>query len=104
MYFSLHSHSSKSIGDGILNIDDYIARAKELGLENIALTNHGTMSDIFEFNSKCIANNIKPILGCEIYLTEDKEERDRSKITHLILLAKNSVGFTNLIKIHNEAR
>jgi DNA polymerase-3 subunit alpha len=67
-YVSLHLHTIKSIGDAILKIDDYINKAKKYGLKALAVTNHGTMSDAFDFYSKCKKEGIKPIIGCEVYV------------------------------------
>ena len=106
-YFSLHLHTEKSIGDAILKIDDYIKKAKEMGLEYLSITNHGTMSDIYEFYDKCKKNDIKPILGCEVYTTEDRLIKDKDHMynyNHLVLIAKNKQGFENLLRIHNDAQ
>lgn len=102
-YFSLHVHSIKSINDSILKIDDYIKKAKELGLHSLSLTNHGTMSDVFEFYKKCKKENIKPIIGCEVYVVDDRLEKTRG-YAHLVLIAINKKGFENLIAIHNDAQ
>lgn len=102
-YLSLHLHTIKSIGDSIVTIDRLINKAKELGLNALSVTNHGTMSDIFEFYSKCKKENIKPIIGCEIYVrkpVEDTEVKSR-EYEHLVLIAKNTNGYKNLLKIHN---
>lgn len=101
-YFSIHTHSIRSIGDAILKIDDLIIKAKQLGLKYLSLTNHGVMSDIFEFYSKCIDNDITPILGCEVYAAKNRLISD-SNYSHLILIAKNQEGFENLLQIHNDA-
>lgn len=101
-YFSLHTHTIKSIGDAILKIDDYIEKAKSLNLNALAITNHGTMSDVFEFYKKCKKENITPIIGCEVYVTYD--EYDKNSYDHLVLIAKNKKGFENLLMIHNDAQ
>ena len=105
-YVSLHLHTIKSINDGILKIDDYIEKAKKLKLPALSITNHGVMYDVYEFYSKCKENNIKPILGCEVYVTEDRMKKDTENASyyHLVLLAKNKEGFENLLKIHNDAQ
>jgi DNA polymerase-3 subunit alpha len=106
-YISLHLHTIKSIGDAILKIDDYIEKAKKLGLEALAVTNHGTMSDVFDFYNKCKKNDIKPIIGCEVYVTNDRLIQDKEHMydyDHLVLLAKNKKGFENLLRIHNDAQ
>lgn len=104
-YFSLHTHTIKSIGDAILKIDDYIDKAKELNLTALSVTNHGTMSDVFEFYSKCKENNIKPIIGCEVYVTADRNIKDKTTTyDHLVLIAITKKGFENLLLIHNDAQ
>lgn len=102
-YFSMHVHTNKSINDSIIKIDDYINKAKTLGLKYLAITNHGTMSDVFEFYSKCKKNDITPIIGCEVYVATDRLEKER-KYDHLVLIAINKKGFENLLYIHNDAQ
>ena len=105
-YAPLHVHDTYgSIGDSILRISDYINKAKELGINNLALTNHGSMSTYFEFYLECKKNNINPIIGCEIYLCDDRQVRNKvkNKYFHLVLLAKDYDGLINLISIHNDA-
>ena len=100
-YVPLHVHTSRnSIGDAILKIDDYINKAKELGLKSLSVTGHGSLADMYDFYFKCIENNIKPIIGCEIYLTPDMENKTKDSETyHMILLAKDNIGLKNLINI-----
>ena len=100
-YVPLHVHTSRnSIGDAILKIDDYINKAKELGLKSLSVTGHGSLADMYDFYFKCINNNIKPIIGCEIYLTPDMENKTKNSETyHMILLAKDNIGLKNLINI-----
>lgn len=102
-YFSLHVHTIKSIGDSILKIDDYIDKAQRLGLNQLCITNHGTMSDVFEFYRKAKKKDIKPIIGCEVYITNDRTEKIRA-YDHLVLIAINKKGFENLLAIHNDAQ
>lgn len=106
MYIPLHAHDcAGSIGDSILQIKDYIQKAKSLGLPAIALTNHGSLTTNFEFYKECIANSIKPIIGLEAYWCKDRLNMtpENKKSYHLILLAKNKTGLKNLIKINNDA-
>ena len=106
MYIPLHAHDcAGSIGDSILQIKDYVKKAKELGLPAIGLTNHGSMASTFEFYEECVKNNIKPIIGLEVYWSKDRllMEPENKKTYHLILLAKNETGLKNLIKINNDA-
>lgn len=106
-YLSLHLHTVKSMNDSILKIDDYIEKAKKLNLKALSITNHGVMTDVFEFYSKCKENEIKPILGCEVYVSEDRLKQSkeaRYDYCHLVLLAVNKTGFRNLLLIHNDAQ
>ena len=100
-YVPLHVHTSRnSIGDAILKLDDYINKAKELGLKSLSVTGHGSLADMYDFYFKCIENDIKPIIGCEIYLTPDMEDKTKDSETyHMILLAKDNIGLKNLINI-----
>ena len=100
-YVPLHVHTSRnSIGDSILKLNSYIDKAKELGLDTLCITGHGSLADMYDFYFKCIENSIKPIIGCEIYLTPDMENKTKdSKTYHMILIAKDNTGLKNLINI-----
>ena len=100
-YVPLHVHTSRnSIGDSILKLNSYIDKAKELGLDTLCITGHGSLADMYDFYFKCIDNDIKPIIGCEIYLTPDMENKTKdSKTYHMILIAKDNTGLKNLINI-----
>lgn len=99
----LHVHSHYSLLDGLAKIDDLIARAKELGFDSLALTDHGAMYGIPEFYKKAVAAGIKPILGVEAYLAPESRFQKRPKIDdkryHLTLLAKNFQGYQNLLQL-----
>ncbi len=103
----LHTHSHYSLLDGLAKIDDLIKRAGELGMDSLALTDHGVMYGIVEFYQKAKAKNIKPILGVEAYVATnsrlDKNPGMDNKRNHLILLAKNEIGYKNLIKLTTSA-
>lgn len=102
-YAILHAHDTYgSIGDSTLYIRDYIKRAKELGIQNLALTNHGSLSTFVEFYNACRAADINPIIGCEFYYADDISVKDKTRY-HLILLAKDNTGLKNLIQLHNIA-
>lgn len=104
MYFSLHVHTAKgSVGDSILKIPDYISKAKEYGLSSIAITDHGSLSAIYSFYEACKKQNIKPIIGCEVYFCDDNSIKKDRAYSHLILLAKDETGLNNLIAITNDA-
>lgn len=99
----LHLHTEYSLLDGVGKIDDYLKRAKELGMKSIAITDHGNMFGAIEMYKKAIKNGIKPIIGLEAYISEFEMERKDGRNFHLILLAKNEKGYKNLMKISSEA-
>ncbi|MFZ5982667.1 MAG: DNA polymerase III subunit alpha, partial [Patescibacteria group bacterium] len=100
----LHVHSHYSLLDGLAKIDDLLDQAKELGMESLALTDHGVLYGAIEFFIKAKERGIKPIIGCEMYVTpndlhsKNPTEEDRRR-HHLILLAKNQKGYKNLMKL-----
>ena len=102
-FVHLHVHSEYSLLDGMSRIKDLPVRAKELGMKAIALTDHGVMYGAVEFYKECTKNGIKPIIGCEVYVAPhsrfDKEAGKDSGYNHLILLAKNKIGYQNLSKL-----
>ena len=99
----LHVHSSYSLLDGSGKIPEMIARVKELGMESCALTDHGVMYGVIDFYREAKKQGIHPILGSEIYLTDDMAEKSLQKgearYYHLVLLAENDTGFHNLMKL-----
>ncbi|MFA5755365.1 MAG: DNA polymerase III subunit alpha, partial [Candidatus Paceibacterota bacterium] len=103
----LHLHSHYSLLDGLSKIDDILDKVKELGMDTVALTDHGVMYGAIEFYEKAKAKGIKPIIGCEVYEStrtmEDKDANVDNKRHHLILLVKNEKGYNNLVKIVTEA-
>ncbi len=102
-FVHLHNHSHYSLLDGLGKIDDIIARTKELGMDAIALTDHGSLYGAIEFYKKAKKAGIKPILGVETYIAPTdhtiKQSNGGEKYYHLILLAKNETGWKNLIKL-----
>ena len=90
-YAVLHAHTSKgSVGDSTLSVAEYVARAKELGLSPIAITDHGSMASMIEFHEACKKASITGIIGMEAYVVEDRLRKDpehRYDYGHLILLA-----------------
>ncbi len=99
----LHCHSHYSLLDGLSKIDPLVERAKELGMDSLAITDHGTMYGTIEFYNKCREQKIKPIIGLEAYISPrgmaDKEGKTDSDYFHLTLLAQNEIGYKNLIQI-----
>ena len=102
-FVHLHVHSEFSLLDGANRIKDLPVRAKELGMDSIAITDHGVMFGVIDFYKACKANGVKPIIGCEVYVAPrtrfDKEPNIDNKYNHLILLAKNNEGYKNLSKL-----
>jgi len=96
----LHVHSEYSLLDGACRIPELVARAKELGQDALAITDHGAMYGVVAFYKEAVKQGIKPIIGCEVYMAprtrHDKEHGPDSSPYHLILLCKDEVGYKNL--------
>jgi len=104
MYFThLHVHSHYSLLDGLSKPGELLERAKVLGLDSLALTDHGVMYGAIEFYQKAKQIGIKPIIGCELYLAprslNDKVSKVDTNISHFLVLAKNITGYQNLLKL-----
>ena len=99
-FVHLHTHTEFSLLDGANKIKELPARAKELGMKAMAITDHGVMFGVVDFYKECKKVGIKPIIGCEVYVAPrtrlDKESNIDNKYSHLILLAKNETGYKNL--------
>jgi len=100
----LHVHTQYSLLDGASKIPELVARAKELGQDALAITDHGVMYGVIEFYQNAIEQGIKPILGCEVYVAPgsrlDREQgANDERYYHLVLLAENNEGYQNLVKI-----
>lgn len=106
-FVNLHCHSHYSLLDGFGSPKDIVLRAKELGYPAAALTDHGVTYGLIELYDACMANGMKPILGCEMYIAPrtrfDKEAKVDVRPYHLTLLAKNNVGYKNLLKLVTQA-
>lgn len=102
-YVNLHSHSCFSLRDGYATLKENIARAKELGMTALACTEHGTTTGLIEFYRECEKEGIKPILGVEAYFCEEHFIKDKDLTCHLLLLAKNKVGYHNILKMMSVA-
>jgi len=102
-FVHLHVHTEYSLLDGANRIKDLVKKVKECGMKAVAITDHGVMYGAIEFYKECIKNDIKPIIGCEVYVAPrtrfDKEPGIDDKLGHMILLAKDNQGYQNLIKI-----
>ena len=100
----LHVHTGYSLLDGAAKIKELVHRAKELGYDSLAITDHGVMYGVIEFYEACMAEGIKPILGCEVYVSPgsrfDREVgKGDDRYYHLVLLAETDQGYHNLSKI-----
>ena len=99
----LHVHTHYSLLDGLSKIDELLDYVKENGMDSVAITDHGNLYGTIEFYQKAKKRDIKPIIGCEVYVTRDMHEKsvnaDERNYHHLILLAKNNIGYQNLIKL-----
>jgi len=103
-FVHLHLHTSYSLLDGMIRPKELAARAAELGMPAVAMTDHGNLYGTIDFYQACLKAGIKPILGCEIYLapgdaSEKKKILNRKNATHLTLLAETNEGWANLSKL-----
>ncbi|MBN2854058.1 DNA polymerase III subunit alpha, partial [Patescibacteria group bacterium] len=102
-FVHLHNHSHYSLLDGLTKFDEMIGYALEQGSPAVALTDHGTMYGVIEFYQKAKKAGLKPIIGVEAYLApesrHEKNTREDARSRHLVLLAKNEIGYKNLIKL-----
>ncbi|MDP2967515.1 MAG: DNA polymerase III subunit alpha [bacterium] len=103
----LHVHSHYSLLDGLPKIDELLDYVKELGMDSLAITDHGNIYGAVEFYKKAIEKGIKPIIGCEVYVALEKMSDKRPNIDdkryHLVLLVKNEEGYRNLVKLITRA-
>jgi DNA polymerase-3 subunit alpha len=107
-FVHLHLHTTYSILDGMIKIEDLINKIKEEGMPAVAITDHGSISGAINFYEKAIENGIKPIIGAELYITNDRHIKSKAKLEqedlkytgyHLVLLAKDIEGYKNLCKL-----
>lgn len=103
MFVHLHVHTEYSLLDGAARIKKAVARAKELGMPSLAITDHGAMFGVVEFYKTCQSAGIKPVLGCEVYVAprtmDDRTPRVDDHPYHLVLLAENEEGYRNLLEL-----
>ena len=103
MFTHLHLHTEFSLLDGACRIEQLVLKAKELGMQSLAITDHGNMYGAVDFYRACKKHEIKPIIGCEVYVAPrtrfDKEKVLDKDYNHLVLLCKNETGYKNLIKL-----
>lgn len=99
----LHVHTEFSLLDGASRIKNLVTAVKELGMDSVAITDHGVMYGTIDFYKECIKQGVKPIIGCEVYLApgsrKERQEINGVKYYHLILLAENQTGYRNLVQL-----
>ena len=102
-FVHLHVHTEYSLLDGASRIPELISRTKELGMEAIAITDHGSMYGVIDFYKEARKQGVKPVIGCEVYLApgsrKERAEVNGIRYYHLILLAENNEGYRNLVKL-----
>ncbi|NLJ67251.1 MAG: DNA polymerase III subunit alpha [Clostridiales bacterium] len=102
-FVHLHTHTEYSLLDGAGRITDLLDKCKELGMDSLAITDHGVMYGVVDFYKEAKARGIKPIIGCEVYIAPrsmtDRQPRTDSNYAHLVLLAKDQTGYLNLVKL-----
>ena len=106
MYFPLHCHTHFSLLDGLSKPEQIAERIQSLGLSGAAITDHGNISGSVSFVKAMRKKGLKPILGCELYISKQcasVRNKENSKLNHLVVLAKNIDGWRQLIKITSES-
>ena len=102
MFSNLHTHTDYSLHDGYAKIPDLVSRAKELGYPALAITDHGTVTGLIDFYEECKKQGVKPILGCELYYTNEITVKE-APTYHLLILAKDNEGYKNMMKLDTYA-
>ncbi|MFO7911155.1 MAG: DNA polymerase III subunit alpha [Desulfotignum sp.] len=108
LFYHLHLHTEYSLLDGAIRLDPLLRKCKEYGMDAVSMTDHGTMFGAAEFYEKARKADIKPILGCEVYVAprtvNHKTQMDHKGLSHLVLLARNREGYANLCKLVSVAQ
>jgi DNA polymerase-3 subunit alpha len=92
----LHLHTQYSLLDGAIRLDHLFPKVLERGMKSVAITDHGNLFGALDFYQRAKAHGVKPIFGCETYVAPDRNDKTERRSNHLILLAKNEVGWKNL--------
>jgi len=107
-FYHLHLHTEYSLLDGAIRLNKLFTKCKEYNMDAVAMTDHGTMFGVAAFVEKAKKNDIKPLVGCEIYVAprtiDKKTQLDRKGLSHLLLLAKDREGYSNLCKMASIAQ
>ena len=104
MFTHLHLHTEYSLLDGACSIRPLVARLKELGMDACAVTDHGVMYGVVDFYRACKDAGIHPVIGCEVYVCPDMDEKQSAfrEYSHLVLLCENNEGYKNLSRLVSE--
>ncbi|HVX58290.1 MAG TPA: PHP domain-containing protein, partial [Candidatus Saccharimonadales bacterium] len=106
-YVHLHNHTQYSLLDGLTKVPALIDRVKEMGMDAVAMTDHGTMSGVIEFYKAAKAGGVKPIIGMEAYISPrdhtDKDPAHDRQYFHLTMIAMNYQGYQNLMRLSSIA-
>src|SRR4051812_4031646 len=104
----LHVHTEYSLLDGMSRINDLVKYTAELGMDSLAITDHGAMYGVMEFYRACKDQGIRPIIGLEAYMAPrrmtDRDSKIDSQYYHILLIAQNQIGYQNLLKIASTAQ
>ena len=107
-FYHLHVHTEYSLLDGAIRLDPLLKRCREFGMDAVAMTDHGTMFGAAPFNEKALKAGIKPLIGCEMYIAprslNDKTAEDHKGLNHLVLIAKDRDGYSNLCRLASIAQ
>jgi DNA polymerase III subunit alpha len=107
-FYHLHLHTEYSLLDGAIRLDPLFEKCHEYGMDAVSMTDHGTMFGAAQFHEKAKKSNIKPVIGCEVYVAprtlNDRTQMDRKGLRHLVLLAKDREGYANLCKLVSVAQ
>ncbi|WP_425430008.1 DNA polymerase III subunit alpha [Desulfamplus magnetovallimortis] len=107
-FYHLHVHTEYSLLDGAIRLDALFKRCTEFGMDAVAMTDHGTMFGAAPFNEKALKSSIKPLIGCEMYIAprtiSHRTAEDNKALTHLVLLAKDREGYSNLCALASIAQ
>ena len=106
MFTHLHVHTEYSMLDGLSRLEDLVLRTKELGMDSLAITDHGGMYGAIDFYQIANKHGVKPIIGCEMYVAPDsRHERSSNNKSpyHMTVLSHNERGYDNLVKLVSKA-
>src|SRR5512140_2712902 len=104
-FVHLHVHSEYSLLDGACRVPALVQRAKELGMPAVAVTDHGSLAGTIQFYTAATKAGVKPIIGLELYVVNDRNARGgvKERFAHLTLLARDETGYRNLVKLSTRA-